>query len=187
MVTEVLFVQGGGAEVHDQWDNKLVASLERALGDGYRMRYPRMPNEDDPSYAAWKPPLVEELKSLRDGAILVGHSIGGTILLHVLTETRLCFEPGALILIAAPFIGAGGWPGDEMATGTDLAGRLPAKLPVYLYHGAEDADVPTVHVHLYARAIPQAIVRVVPQRDHQLNNDLDVVAEDIANSRRARD
>jgi hypothetical protein len=52
MSTQVLFIQGGGAGVHDDWDNKLVASLERELGNGYEIRYPRMPAEADPSYAA---------------------------------------------------------------------------------------------------------------------------------------
>src|SRR4051812_15264491 len=43
--TRVMFVQGGGEGAHDSWDNKLVASLEQALGAGYSVRYPRMPKE----------------------------------------------------------------------------------------------------------------------------------------------
>ena len=54
MTRQVLFVQGGGEGVHDQWDDKLVASLRRELGPGYEVRYPRMPGEDDPHYAPWK-------------------------------------------------------------------------------------------------------------------------------------
>ena len=49
---QVLFIQGGGAGVHDEWDDKLVDSLRRELGDGYEVRYPRMPAEDDPGDAA---------------------------------------------------------------------------------------------------------------------------------------
>ena len=26
-MTQILFIQGGGAGTHDEWDNKLVASL----------------------------------------------------------------------------------------------------------------------------------------------------------------
>ena len=48
---QVLFVQGGGAGTHDEWDAALVESLRRGLGPGYEVRYPRMPDEDDPSYA----------------------------------------------------------------------------------------------------------------------------------------
>lgn len=31
----LLFVQGGGAGVHDAWDDKLVANLARELGPDY--------------------------------------------------------------------------------------------------------------------------------------------------------
>ncbi|MFC0505264.1 hypothetical protein [Micromonospora costi] len=47
---QVLFIQGGGAGTHDDWDDKLVDSLRRKLGNGYEVRYPRMPDEGDPSY-----------------------------------------------------------------------------------------------------------------------------------------
>jgi hypothetical protein len=30
---EILFIQGGGAGVHDAWDNQLVGSLARELPD----------------------------------------------------------------------------------------------------------------------------------------------------------
>lgn len=70
---QVLFIQGGGAGVHDQWDSKLAASLERALGAGYDVRYPHMPGEDDPSYARWSAAIRREMTELDDGAVIVGH------------------------------------------------------------------------------------------------------------------
>jgi len=86
MTRRVLFIQGGGKNVHDQWGDKLAGSLERELGDGYSVLYPRIPDEADPGYAAWKAAILEQLDSLDDGDAVVGHSVGGTILLHVLTE-----------------------------------------------------------------------------------------------------
>ena len=50
---QILFIQGGGAGAHDEWDDKLVESLRRELGTEYEVRYPRMPDEGDPSYARW--------------------------------------------------------------------------------------------------------------------------------------
>jgi predicted alpha/beta hydrolase family esterase len=179
MTVQILFVQGAGAGTHDEWDNKLVANLERALGLETNILYPRMPDEDDPRYATWKATLVETCKWFEDGAILVGHSIGGAILLHVLAEGYLPFRPGALILIAVPFIGAGGWASGDIAAGVDLAERLPVGMPIFLHHGTDDDTVPFAHAELYARAIPQAVLRPVPRGDHQLNNDLSGVAEDI--------
>ena len=179
MTVQVLFVQGAGPNVHDAWDNRLVESLERELGAGYVVQYPRMPNEADPSYNAWKSALLEALKSLNDGAILVGHSVGGTVLLHVLAEERLAFRPGALMVIAAPYIGDGGWPSDDITARTDLSERLPSGLPVFIYHGTEDQLVPFAHAGLYAKMIPRATVRALAHRDHQLNDDLSEIAADI--------
>lgn len=48
---QILFIQGGGAGAYDVWDDKLVESLRRELGGGHEVRYPRMPDEGDPSYA----------------------------------------------------------------------------------------------------------------------------------------
>jgi predicted alpha/beta hydrolase family esterase len=179
MPHQVLFVQGGGEGTHDEWDNKLVESLERNLGPDREVRYPRMPNEADPNYARWKAALKKEFAALGDGAILMGHSIGGTILVHVLAEEPPEWTPSGIFLIAAPFVGKGGWPGEDIRPISDLGGRLPPQAPVYLYHGSKDETAPYEHVRLYEHAIPQAVVRRLTDRDHQLNNDLSAVAADI--------
>jgi predicted alpha/beta hydrolase family esterase len=179
MSSQLLFVQGGGAGTHDEWDDKLVDSLRRELGPSFEIRYPRMPNEDDPTFATWKNALEKEFATLDDDAILVGHSIGGTILINALAETASKPKLRAIFLIAAPFVGKGGWPSDDMNPPTDLGARLPRGVPVYIYHGLEDQTAPPSHSELYARAIPGARIHRLPDRDHQLNNDLTEVAETI--------
>lgn len=111
---QVLFVQGGGENTHDEWDAALVDSLRHELGAGWEVRYPRMPNEGDPSDAAWSPVIRRELGLLRMGAAVVGHSVGGTILIRSLAGEPPPVKLGAIVLAAAPFVGAGGWPGDEL-------------------------------------------------------------------------
>ncbi|MFS8055491.1 alpha/beta hydrolase [Rhizobium sp. BR 317] len=179
MAKQVLFVQGAGEGAHARWDSKLVACLERELGETYAVRYPQMPGEDDPHYSAWRAALIREFGSLEDGVLLVGHSIGGTILLHVLAEHPPKAGLGGLFIIAAPFIGEGGWPSDDIDGRKDFSERLPPSVPIYFYHGADDDVVPTAHVQLYAKAIPHAVIRVFDHRDHQLNNDMSDVARDI--------
>ena len=176
---DVLFVQGAGEGVHAKWDIKLVESLRHELGAGYEVRYPSMPNEADPTLATWKPALETEFAALRNGAIVVGHSVGGALLISVLTQSAPTITLAAIVLIAAPFIGADGWTSEEIAPQSGLAKRLPVAVPVFLYHGENDDIVPVAHVELYARAIPGARVRRLAGRDHQLNNDLSVVASDI--------
>jgi pimeloyl-ACP methyl ester carboxylesterase len=176
---QILFIQGGGAGAHDDWDNKLVDSLRRELGDGYEIRYPRMPDEDDPSYAEWSAAIRREMTALGDGAVVAGHSVGATILINALAERPPQHQLGAIVLIAAPFVGAGGWPGDEFELPHDLGARLPHGVPVHVFHGLQDEIVPPSHVDVYARTIPQAQLRRLPGRDHQLDNDLSEVAKTI--------
>lgn len=179
MKHQLLFIQGGGAGVHDQWDNKLVESLRRQLGPSYEIRYPQMPNEDDPTYAVWKSAIERELAALDDGAILVGHSVGGTVLINALSELPLVRELRAIFLVATPFVGDGGWPSDDLKPPRDLGARLPAGVPVFVYHGLADDTAPPSHAELYAHAIPQAKIHRLPGRDHQLDNDMSEVAAAI--------
>jgi len=179
MPQQVLFIQGGGEGTHDHWDNKLVESLERNLGPDYKIRYPYMPREGDPQYMRWKTALEREFAKLDEGAILVGHSVGGAILITVLAEETLARSPSGIFMISAPFVGLGGWPSEDIQPMSNVGGRLPTHMAVYLYHGSEDKSVPFEHVNLYEKAIPQAIVCRLAGRDHQLNNDLSDVAADI--------
>lgn len=177
---QILFIQGGGAGAHDDWDDKLFDSLRRELGDGWEVRYPRMPAEDDPSYARWSPAIRREMTALDDGAVVAGHSVGGTILIKVLAEGSPELELGSIVLIAAPFVGADGWPGHEFELPHDLGARLPQGVPVHVFHGLADETAPPSHADLYARAIPQAHLHRLPGRDHQLDNDLSEVAKTMS-------
>lgn len=175
---DVLFIQGAGEGTHENWDIHLVESLRRQLGPSYSVRYPKMPDEANPTVAGWRPVLERELGALPPGSVVIGHSIGGTVLIHVLAEAVPVRVPGAIVLIAAPFIGDGGWTSEELAPRTDLAERLP-DAPIFLYHGVDDVEVPVSHVDRYAAALPSAQVRRLAGRDHQLNNDLSEVVRDL--------
>ncbi len=177
---QVLLIQGGGAGVHDGWDNKLFDSLRRELGAGYELRYPRMPDEEDPSYARWSAAIRREMAALDDGAVLAGHSVGGTILINTLAERPLQRQFSLIVLIAAPFVGPGGWPSDEFELPHDLGARLPQGVPVHVFHGLQDETAPPSHADLYASVIPQAQLHRLPGRDHQLGNDLSDVAKVIS-------
>jgi predicted alpha/beta hydrolase family esterase len=180
MPHQLLFIQGGGAEgTHDEWDNKLAEHLGRKLGPDYEIRYPLMPNEADPKYAPWKAALMHEFGKLDDGAILVGHSIGGTILINTLVEEPPDLDLGGVVQLAAPFVGEGGWASEDIKPMSNVGNRLPVNTPIYAYHGSKDETVPFEHVDLFAAAIPQAVVRRLTGRDHQLNNDMSEVAADI--------
>jgi predicted alpha/beta hydrolase family esterase len=177
---QVLFVQGGGRGAHDDWDNKLVESLGKELGGGYDVRYPRMPDEADPDAMAWKKAIAREIGELRDGDVVVGHSIGAAVLIDHLADGAVQRRLAGIFLIASPYIGEGGWPSDDLRPSRELTSRLPAGTPVYLYQGSKDETVPCSHLELLARALPDATIRRLDGRDHQLDDDLSEVAHDIA-------
>ncbi len=86
---------------------------------------------------------------------------------------------GAIFLIAAPFVGEGGWPGEDGLPQQEIGWKLPQGVTIYLFQGLADTTVPPSHAKLYARAIPQAHLCHLPDRDHQLNDDLREIAEAI--------
>jgi pimeloyl-ACP methyl ester carboxylesterase len=53
-------------------------------------------------------------------------------------------------------------------------------VPLFLYHGDKDEVVPVSHLDIYAKALPDAVVRRLPGRNHQLDGDMTEVARDIA-------
>lgn len=177
---QILFIQGGGAGAHDGWDDKLVASLERELGSECEVRYPRMPDEDDPSSDTWGTAIRCEVAILADRAIVVRHSVGATLLVQALVDQPLQQDLGAIVLVSAPFVGAGGWAGDEFEFPRDLGARLPHGPQVHVFHGLDDETVPPSHAELYTRVIAQAQLHLLPGRNHQLNDDLSEVARLIA-------
>jgi predicted alpha/beta hydrolase family esterase len=137
MTKQVLFIQGGGEGAYDA-DAKLAASLRKELGPGYDVRYPRMPDEDDLDYAVWKQCIVEELAGAGD-AILVGHSIGASVAAKFLAESGPKPALAGVFLIATPFWhNHKVWHWEEVELPKDMTARLPAGVPIFLYHGRND-------------------------------------------------
>ena len=177
MATPVMFIQGGGEGAY-QADTELASSLRKALGANYEVRYPAMPNENDPDYAGWKARILSELADRGEEALLVGHSIGASVIIKLLTEATPALS-GAF-LIASPFwYDDEFWNWKEAELPGDAGSRIPATLPLTFYHGSEDEVVPFSHLAMYARLFPTASIRRLDGRDHQLNGDLSDVARDI--------
>lgn len=177
--TRVLFVHGGGGEAFEE-DAALVRSLREALGSDFVVEYPEMPDADAPEFGAWRARISHELSTLDGRVILVGHSLGGSILLKHLSEQRVEKPIAGVFLLAAPYWGAVDWKVAEYELREDFPETLPKDVPIFLYHGRNDEVVPFAHLGLYAGRLPHATVRVVEDRGHQFGGDLSEVAEDVA-------
>jgi uncharacterized protein len=179
MKRHILFIQGGGKGAYEV-DSKLVASLQRTLGADYEVTYPKMPNEDSPDYESWKGQIKKEIVALDGEMILIGHSVGGYILVKYLSEESPPENPmSGIFLLAAPYPGGDeDWQFEGFSLPEDFGTKLPKDTPIFLYHSQDDRTVPFAHVGLYAKAIPKATLRET-KGGHQLHNDLSVVAKDM--------
>lgn len=177
MAKRVLFVQGAGEGAH-AIDARMAAALQGAVGPAYAVDFPFMPDEassDRPAWSRWLTGLLA-----RNGhPLVVAHSAGALQLLLALAEGAIHPRLEGLFLIAAPFCGEGGWRIEGNDVPEDLAARVPPGLPIHLYQGDRDQTVPPQHLELYARFLPKAFTHRLAGRDHQLNDDLSEVAEDI--------
>ena len=178
---QVLFIQGAGKDAYKE-DGKLVASLSQLLGREYEVHYPAMQNEEDADYETWKRQIEKILAELDRAVIVVGHSVGASILIKCLAEVDTKKITG-IFLIATPFWGGDkGWKYEgyeTLALPEGHASQLPSNARVFFYHSRDDEIVPFAHLALYAQMFPHATIRELNEGGHQLDNDLSEVAEDI--------
>ena len=82
----VLFIQGAGSMNEPEGSGRLAAYLARELGTDYRLIAPEMPDAENPHYQPWRDRIEQELEAIDGKVILVGHSLGGSVLLSYLAE-----------------------------------------------------------------------------------------------------
>lgn len=178
MNTCVLFIQGGGDGAHTE-DKLLADSLKRALGPDYDVRYPRMPDESNPSVEVWGQKISSELSKISGKVILVAHSVGGSILLQYLSDAKFEHSIGGLFVLAAPTWDDSQWNFDDLKLPRNIAEKLALIPRIFFYHCHDDEIVPFVHLALHAKQLPQAITRAISHGGHQFGNDLARIAMDI--------
>lgn len=175
----MLFVQGGG----DMWvpdgSGVLARYLEESLGPDFEVVAPEMPDaETDPRYLPWRDRIDAELRAMDGSVVLVGHSLGGSVLLKYLAEGPPPQPISGLFLVSTPWWGPEGWAYDEFAVPDDFASQLP-DIPTFIYHCREDPEVPFTHLALYKERLPNAKSRPVDGSDHSFTNGLPELITDI--------
>jgi len=178
MKKQVLFIQGGGNGGYEA-DAKLVESLQIALGKDYEISYPRMQTDDAVPDFGWLKQIGNEIGKLRDDFILVGHSLGASLLLKYLSENKISKKPAGIFLISTVF-----WSGKEkwvqgLKLQEDFAESLPKNSRIFFYHCRDDEEIPFDHLVSYRHKLPAATFREIESGGHQLGNNLNLVAKDI--------
>lgn len=181
MATPVLFIHSGGTQGPHEGSGDLVKHLRRGLHEDHVVLYPRMPEPDNPEYELWKLTIDRELSALDDDVILVGHSLGASVLLKYLSE-ELCEKSIlGLFLVAPPFFGGSEWEVDEYLLRPDFETNLRQILNIFLYHSRNDNVVPFNHFIRFADKLPQAVSRAFENRGHLFTSGLPELVDDIRN------
>lgn len=163
---DLLFVHGAGPQGGGDSSAPLVGTLRAELGDAVRIHAPIMPEPDSPDADAWDAAVAEQLGSLQQPFIAVGHSLGGsTLLRHFALHGAPEWLVG-VICIAMPFWGAPDWEVPDYALPADFAERLAGVPRLVFYHSSDDDVVDVSHLHRYGDALPQAELREVSGRGH---------------------
>ncbi len=187
MTTHVLFVQGAGEGAYEE-DKILADGLQAALGAGYAVRCPAMPDESNAPYEVWKAIIEQEMAAMPGAIVLVGHSVGGSVVAKCLGEIEVPNRVVAAILMATLFWGGEGRTYDgyeELMLPPEADVTCPKGPRLLLYHCRDDETVPVGHVALFAAVLPRAEVRVLDAGGHQLDGVMPIVAREIQSLERS--
>lgn len=178
MRKQILFIQGGGDGGYEA-GSKLVASLQKTLGNDYEISYPRMQTDNSAPDFGWPKQIGKEIDKLRDDLILVAHSLGASLLLKYLSENTVSKKIAGIFLVATPF-----WRGKEkwvqgLKLREDFAESLPKNSRIFFYHCRDDEEVPFDHLASYRHKLSAATFREIESGGHQMGDHLNVVVKDI--------
>jgi len=163
---KILFLHSAGHQHGDEGSSRLISYLKKNLSHYFDIIAPIMPHPDEPDYESWKTTLHEILKIMDNNMIIVGHSLGGSVLLKYLSEEKFTKTIRALFLIAVPFWGLKDWEVNEFMLRNNFVGQLPAIEEIFIYHSQDDEVVLSSHAEKYADEIPTADLHLVNGYGH---------------------
>lgn len=181
MTRPVLFIHSGGSQGPHEGSSDLVNYLRNGLRKDHVVLYPKMPEPDSPDYELWKLTLDRELSALENEIILVGHSLGASVLLKYLSEEPCDKSIAGLFLVAPVYFGKRDWKVEEYSLKRDFETELLGIPRIFLYHSRNDTVVPFTHLVKFADKLPNSVCRAFEGRGHLFSNGLPELVEDIKN------
>src|SRR3989344_1392923 len=131
--------------------------LQEDLGADYEVIAPKMPNKWNAKYEEWKIWFEKLLPFIRDGVILIGHSLGGTFLAKYLSENKFPVNIKASFLVCAPFDDADAdYKLHDFSFSNNLKLLEERGGKIYIFHSKDDSVVPFTDFEKYRRALPNA-------------------------------
>ena len=193
MKKQVVVIHGGGVfvnykeyiaflkkrEINIKNNGDWKRCLGEKLGKDFEVIIPAMPNYSNAKYMEWKIWFEKLFPYLKDGVVLVGHSLGAIFLTRYLSENKFPKKILATILVAAPY--------DDKRSAARLAGFvLKENLSLLqnqsgeliFYHSRDDKSVPFECFEKYKEFLPKANFKEFKSRGHfQQNSFPEIILE----------
>lgn len=175
MAKSIFFAHSGGAQSNPgEGSYDLVEWLRQNLPD-YQVSFPLIADPEAPSWEMWQKMFQQELEPLAAKTLLIGHSLGGSMLLKYLSE-----QPDALkntpikafILISTPVWGTTDWKVAEFGLKPDYVDALPDLPEIHIFHSEADSIVPYKHAEIYQQQLPDAVLHLQPGDNHVFSEGL---------------
>ena len=143
------------------WKASLASALQEC-----EVFAPQMPCGNNARYAEWKVWFDKILPLVRDGVILVGHSLGGIFLAKYLAENVSPVTLGSVHIIAGPSRASADEPVGDFALPESLEMFQSQADQIYLYFSQDDPLVSFDQSADYVRLLPHATLRAFADRGH---------------------
>lgn len=167
MKVSIIIVHGAGPRAYRIMSQKWVPFIKKSLLSEIEVICPEMPDPFFPRYQAWKEKIQSTLKHIKSPLILIGHSLGGTILLKYLSEEKIPNKILGLYLISSPWFSSDkGWSYQDFYL-HKKPDELLRQFPVYSYHSSDDPIVPVDHQGIIASHFPNIVVRTLAGHGHE--------------------
>lgn len=182
MRKQILFAHSGGAQDGPGMGSyDFVKWLQKQLDSRYEIAYPIIEDPEAPTYKMWGVMLEKEFAKFDEEVILIGHSLGGSMLLKYLSERKSNLKVDGLFLIATPYWGSNGWNMDDFKLKRDFSKNLPPISSIHFFHCKNDPFVPFEHLKLYRKNLPNAVVHELSCNSHAFPGGLPELVENIKN------
>ena len=142
-------------------------SFAKKLGVEFQVIHAKMPNDNNAKYGEWAIWFKKIIPFIKDGAVLVGHSLGGIFLAKYLATHLFPKKIKATILISAPFRNKG----MNESLGDFFLPKSIRKFAIqggriFIYHSKDDPVVPVQHANEYHKELTGSVLRIFQNKGH---------------------
>jgi predicted alpha/beta hydrolase family esterase len=174
---DAIFIHCSGTQFGNQGSTPLFNCLDFELKSELNIRSPLMPNPQAPSYEAWRHAI--NMLDISQVSIMMGHSLGASVLLKYLAVEKPFLALDALLLIATPLWGLPDWTHGDYFLPADCTKALANIKKIIFYHSTDDDVVPFHHSEMYRKRLPVATLRMLHGQGHYFTKGIPVLVDDL--------